>query len=165
MDRLCFTRIDSSRAADVGELQRVMESTQSYYLLLQGRGPASDEAARELADLPEGFPIERKFFYLIRDGSDAVGCLDMLNGYPDPATAFLGLLLIADSLHGRGFGAEALRFAEQTARAWGCTRIRIGVIEANEKGLGFWKHCGFSEIDRRRSDRYTSPLVVLEKPL
>lgn len=149
----------------MAELQRVLESAPDYYLILQGRGPDPDEARREVTSVPDGFPIERKFLYLIHDGSDAVGCLDMLNGYPDSATTFLGLLLVSESFQGRGCGAEALRFSEQTARSWGCRQIRIAVLESNRKALGFWKHCGFTELQRRTSARYSSPLVILEKAL
>jgi GNAT superfamily N-acetyltransferase len=89
----------------------------------------------------------------------------MLNGFPDPEIAYLGLLLLSESFQGRGWGAEALRFAEQAARDWGCTKIRIAVIATNRSGLGFWKHCGFTELERRVSPRYSSPLVILEKPV
>jgi hypothetical protein len=69
--------------------------------MLQGHAPDAGEARRELADVPDGFPIESKFFYLIREGVEAVGCLDVRRGYPDPATEFLGQLLVAESFQGR----------------------------------------------------------------
>lgn len=55
-------RIGSTCTWHVAILQRVLESAPDYYLILRGHGPEPDEAQQEVAAVPDGFPVEQKFF-------------------------------------------------------------------------------------------------------
>ena len=150
---------------DVAQLQAVMEATPSYFLIVQGSEPAPDEAERELVGRPDGVPLDRKHLFLVQLKNTPVGCLELLEGYPDPSVAFLGLLLIVETHQHQGLGREVLRFAKETGKAWHCTSIRLAVADANSSALRFWKHMGFTEIERRKSTSYAGMVTVLERSL
>jgi ribosomal protein S18 acetylase RimI-like enzyme len=98
-----------------------------------------------------------------------VGCIDLIEGYPEPDTATLGLLLIAESFQGQGIGSEAYRATEATVRAWGtCTKIRLGVVRTNAAVLPFWIRLGFTETGESKPyscGPVLSEIVILTKTL
>jgi GNAT superfamily N-acetyltransferase len=94
-----------------------------------------------------------------------IGCFDIVRGYPDSKIAFIGLLLFVESEQGKSHGVEALQYIECLAGQWGCTRLRIAVIETNKRALSFWTREGFVELYRKPSDRYTGDVVFMERAL
>lgn len=119
--------------------------------------------------LPEGKSYEDKFVLGVYGDGVMVGCIDLIRGFPDSITAFVGLLLIAEPFQGRGIGVRAYHLVENYIRAWGtCTKVRIGVVGTNEAVLPFWKKLGFMPTGEVKPYRYgsvMSKVVILVKSL
>ena len=165
MEQLTYRQLSISCDADISQLQAVLEAAPNYYKIIQGKGPSTDEARSELQALPEGHPVAAKFYYLIQGHQRAVGCIDLLRGYPNENVAFIGLLLFVDSWQGRGLGRQALKFAIDLANDWGCGALRIAVVQTNERAISFWSREGFIELYRKESNQYADPVVVMERAL
>lgn len=153
----------------MAELQCVLGSRSDYYERVEGAPPGPAEAQNVYSALPDGFSYDGKHvFGVYRDGA-IVGCIDLLVGYPDSCTAMLGLLLIASSVDGQGFGSTALRLLDDWIREnTVCTRVRIGVVRTNECVLGFWRRMGFvetGEIKPHAHGSLKSEIVVMDKSL
>lgn len=135
---LTFRRLTN----EYDQLLALFERAPAYFQLAEGRPPCLEDARQLLEETPPGTPGEQKFVWgLDQDGLQ--GCLDLVRGYPDAEAAFLGLLLVAQDRRGLGIGAKAVAFARQQAVAWGCRRLRLGVLQDNDDGLAFWAHQGF----------------------
>jgi GNAT superfamily N-acetyltransferase len=138
-------RLLHGEPAEMADLQRVLEGAPQYAELVTGAPPGPADAQSTYSGLPEGKSYEDKFVFGIYCGADMVGCVDLIRGYPDRPTAWLGLLLVAKAFERRGFGSAAYRELEAVVRSWGsCKRIRLSVVRANavvsehillEKGL------------------------------
>jgi len=165
MKDLVYRKITASNNTDIKRLQLVLESAPNYYLTIQGTRPSSDEAFSELTSSPKGLPFENKSFYLIEQDTKAIGCFDILKGYPSKKVAFIGLLLFVESQQGNGLGSRALKFALSLAIKWQLEKIQIAVVQNNHQALDFWEKEGFVELYRQESDDYLAPIIVLELEL
>ncbi|MGE0494527.1 MAG: GNAT family N-acetyltransferase [Vulcanimicrobiota bacterium] len=136
---LTFRRLTN----EYDQLLALFERAPAYFQLAEGRPPCLEDARQLLQETPPGTPPEQKFVWgLEQDGLQ--GCLDLVQGYPDAEAAFLGLLLLAEDRRGLGLGREAVDFTKAQAAAWGCRRVRLGVLRDNHDGLAFWAHQGFT---------------------
>jgi len=161
-------RSDSSE--DLASLQRVLEAAPSYWMRVSAQLPKSSTAKKVFDALPEGKAYEDKFVLGIFDSqSKMIGCVDLIRGYPDPKTAMLGLLFIAEPAQGKGYGKQAYNAIEQLVLSWnGFQKIRIGVVATNGIALPFWKSLGFVESGTRRpheDNGVVSETIVLEKAI
>jgi RimJ/RimL family protein N-acetyltransferase len=155
--------------AEMAALQRVLEGAPRYAELITGAPPGPADAQSTYSALPEGKWYDDKFVFGIYCGADMVGCADLIRGYPDPHTAWLGLLLVAEAFERRGFGSAACRELEAVIRSWGsCQRIRLSVVRVNAQALRFWRKVGFAPTGETKPYRYgalVSEHILLEKRL
>jgi diamine N-acetyltransferase len=153
---------------DLRLLQGVLEAAPGYSIVVTG-GPAGEDAARALVDdrPPDRADVDKSVFGIWR-GDEIVGCADVLRGYPEPGTAFIGLLLLKERWQGIGLGADAYGALQSRLREWKCWKARLAVVETNRQALGFWRAMGFVPTGERpeySGGRVRSHLVVMEKNL
>jgi len=93
-----------------------------------------------------------------------IAILDLITGYPNPKTAFIGWFMVDSALQGngigRGFIAELCAYLKDS----GFDQIRLGCIEDNAEGRRFWERNGFCYTGNQYStEHYT--VLVLQKSL
>jgi GNAT superfamily N-acetyltransferase len=138
-------------------LQAILGGATSYFHLISGLGPGDAEAESLVSALPPSWGPARfpdKHVLLYYDSDTPVACMDLLHGYPDEHTAFLGLLVVAAPR--RGIGRAAVADAEELARSWGATRVQLGVVLSNTPALAFWDAVGYRATGERRPHRMGS---------
>ncbi|WP_376697569.1 GNAT family N-acetyltransferase [Wenzhouxiangella sp. EGI_FJ10305] len=165
MGELEYRKLSVGRSEDVSELQDVLDAAPDYFRRIQGETACRKQAIRELEIVPEGYPTEEKSLYLILEEGVPIGCLDMLNGYPETSVAYIGLLLIVESHRGCGLGRRAADFADKVGGEWGCAVLRLGVLEHDQNALYFWSRQGFVERYIKRSSQFTGKIVVMERAI
>jgi hypothetical protein len=77
-------------------LQRVIGAAPGFALAVTGLPPGPADAQNTFTALPEGKSEDDKFVYGVYLDGQMIGCADVVRGYPDPSTAFIGLLLISE---------------------------------------------------------------------
>jgi len=156
-------------SAVMTELQRVLEDAPTYAERVTGAPPGKADAQSTFSILPPDKSYDDKFVFGVYDDGQMIGCVDLIRGFPQPQTAHLGLLLIAESHQRRGHGKAAYRAVEDIVRSWGaCTQVRIGVVRTNAEVLQFWHALGFVATGEVKPYRYASVVsetVILIKPL
>jgi len=167
-DAIAIRRLEGG-GAELRELQRVLEEAPDYAQRVTGLPPQNADAQSLLAALPEGKTHADKFVFAIYRNREMIGCADLIRGYPHPATAMLGLLLLSERRQRRGMGRRAYCLLEGIVRSWGsCERVRIGVVRSNEQVTPFWTQLGFAPTGEVRPYRHgcvASEVLVFEKPL
>ena len=131
------------------ELQRVHDESADFLQLISGLAPGADDVEGFFKNLPPGKAYEDKFSLGIyaaeRDGERLIGCADLVRGFPDPATAYIGLLLLEPAARGHGLGAEAFAALEAQVRSWsGMHSMRLGVVATTPVAQAFWTRMGFA---------------------
>lgn len=136
--------------SDAAQIQALLERSADYSELVTGAPPGPSDGLSLLQDCPEGKTTDDKMVIgLFTDQDTLIGVLDAIRDYPNPRVWWLGLLLIAPDCRGKGLGQDAYRAFERWAGQQGARRIRVGVIEANQRAYRFWARMGFEPIERR----------------
>ncbi|MBA3459212.1 MAG: GNAT family N-acetyltransferase [Deltaproteobacteria bacterium] len=142
--------------ADAREIQIVLASDRESWQLLEGAPLRPDEATHLLAEVPPGVPLGRKYLWL---GEDVV--IDVVKGYPDARTWYLGLIFIAPSARGAGLGTrlieELCSYISERRGSW----LRLAVVAENHAARRLYDRLGFQFVATRR--RGTQQVDVLER--
>lgn len=162
---LDFRLLTADHGEDVAALSTLFDQAPQYFIVVEGRPSTFQDALDSLTELPPGKAISDKFFGGYWKSGTLVGCMDLIRGHPEPDIAFLGLLLFSESHQGKGLGVQALAHITKLSKSWGCTALRLAVIDKNERGLAFWKREGFHELHRKPTSRFTGDAIVLQTAL
>jgi ribosomal protein S18 acetylase RimI-like enzyme len=81
----------------------------------------------------------------------AAGLVDLQLHWPEPGAAHVRLLLLRESLHGRGLGREATAGLELALRRDGFRALRLSVTGENGGARAFWERIGFAPVERLRA--------------
>ncbi|PKF34385.1 GNAT family N-acetyltransferase [Acinetobacter proteolyticus] len=162
---LSYRLLCSDSETDIASIQAVFEATPNYFKLIQGYSADKNAARNDLKAVPSGHPFTAKFFYAIYHKEQMIGCMDILQGYPESSIVFIGLLLFIESHQGLGYGTQAVHFISGLAHVWGCDRLRIAVVQSNEPAFSFWSKEGFVELYRKELSEYVAPVIVMERKL
>jgi GNAT superfamily N-acetyltransferase len=153
---------------DLGEVNAVFDDLTAYSMQVDGVPKREDAAFAFVTARPSGCELRNKHAFLAKCSGAVIGLLDLIDGYPAPGTAFIGLLAIRQSAQGAGFGRALYQAAEHFAREDLRARtLRLAVVETNPV-LGFWARMGFEPTGETRpfhGERLTSQAVLMEKQL
>ena len=137
MKPVVVRRIDAD-APTKAAVQALHERAADYVQRIWGLPPDPNSGADFFARLPPGKTAADKYTLGVFDGQAMVGCIDLVRGWPDEATAVIGLLLLEPAARGRGIGRQA--FAAIEAQI---TQLRAVVIASNDVARPCWEHLGF----------------------
>ena len=150
---------------DVPPLQTLFDADPEFFQAINGRDIPVGEIR---AALPLGRTIEDKFFFAITQGDSIAGMIDIIRGYPEPTTWFLGFLFLAKDARGAGAGRRALHALYDWVRAQGGTALRLGVVEGNTRARWLYATEGFVFKATREPDPAENRMrrtLVLERPV
>ena len=85
------------------------------------------------------------------EGGEVVGVVTLRT---EAGIAFLGALAVTPSLVGSGLGTRLLEWAEDHARAEGCTEVRLYTNVAMTENLAWYPRRGYHETGRGTVDGY-----------
>ncbi|MBO1438145.1 GNAT family N-acetyltransferase [Meiothermus sp. CFH 77666] len=114
----------------------------TYIALIGGDTPTLNDIRRELETLRHD---TRRQAVLLQREDRVVGFLDYKVAYPDLHSATISLLLIDESLQGRGLGKAAVERLETLLRGR-MDRLYAVVYGNNEQAKRFWERVGFEHL-------------------
>lgn len=104
----------AASAENEAAVQALHERAADYVHRVWGLPPDPDSGREFFERLPPGRSREHKHTFGVFDGERLVGCIDLVRGWPDEATAVIGLLL-EPAVRGRGVGCLAYEAIEAQA--------------------------------------------------
>jgi len=140
-------RAAPAAAHHAGAIQECLEAAPGYFVIAEGRPAAPGAAARLLAEA-EADDRRRVYALVQGEGGPVVGVLDLLFHYPEPGVAHVALLLLRESLQGRGLGREAVTALEEALRAAAFAAVRLSVTDENDAARAFWERVGYAPVGR-----------------
>lgn len=150
-------------------LQKVLELAPDFSERTTGARPVASAAQSMITALPPDKGYKDKFVFNIYCDKNPIGCVDLVRGYPDKETAWIGLLLIDERFHRQGLGREAYEKTEQQLRDWPEIRhIGISVVATNDIAVPFWLKMGFSPTGERKPYKHgsiESEIILMRKTL
>ncbi len=101
-----------------------------------------DGIKEELAALPPGKGYEDKHYIGFFEGETLAAVMDLIDGYPDENTAFIGFFMMHNAKQGKGIGSSIIRdvcrYLSQSFH-----HVRLGYVTTNEQSKAFWLKNGF----------------------
>ncbi len=135
---------------DLPDLQDVLAGAPTYHELVDG-APAGPNAGADLLADAEADPDRRLLLLWPASGGAAAGVVDLQLHWPEPGAAHVRLLLLRESLQGRGLGRETAAALEEALREEGFRALRLSVTGDNGGARAFWERVGFAPVERRRA--------------
>jgi len=137
----------------------VYNANQDFFMLVKGEKATIESSISDISALPPNCTIEQKIYISIWKNGKVVGILDLIEGYPDKTSIWIGLLLVHGNIHGRGIGSKIVCAVLNSAKMSGYKSAQLGVIENNAKGIDFWQKHGFSIF------RHSGNVVIMARSI
>lgn len=106
---------------------------------------------------------ERRPMYGYFDGGELVGFYSL--SPRKGAACELGCLSVLPAHRHKGIGRQLTAHACRTARALGCLKIHIGIVEENTRLRRWYQDQGFVHLGTQKLDRFPFTCGYLEKAL
>ncbi len=157
--------------ADVDALQELIESDPGYTERITGYPPGSSDAQSLLMMRPEHLFEDAKLVLGAFQDDRLVAVADLLRGYPNDHTAFIGLPEVHWNHQGLGLGKATYELVQRYVEtSWNEVRtLRLAVVDTNAHiATGFWLRQGFEPTGEERPyqyDKLESTARLYEKQL
>lgn len=154
----------------VDTVQQILQSAPIFFIKTEGDEMPSESAAKDaMTDLPPNTEPEKKHFLLFFDEKNIpFAVCDLILGYPNEETAFLGLLLLDEKFQNRSLGTTCFNLIQDYIKNFPeINKMQLGFVERNPVE-GFWRKMGFERNGRSRpySGKFVeSTVFVMEKSL
>lgn len=154
---------------DVKAIQTLYEKCVDYMLLVDGHPAGKNAAEEEFQYLPPGRSADDKFMFGIVDPlNELIGVLDVMRGYPDGVTWWIGLLLLVPELRSQGVGEKVLKGFTEYVKVNDGKAIMLGVVDDNKRAYQFWSKKGFEfirETEPRPFGNKTQTVSIMRQKL
>ena len=132
---------------DSGVIQGLWEKCLDDMLLVDGHPASPSAGEEEFHDVPPGKSVDDKFvFGIVNQQNDLVGLLDVVHGYPDETTWWIGLFVLIPEARSQGLGQKIVQGFAEYVRVSRGQAIMLGVVEENTLAYRFWSRLGFESI-------------------
>lgn len=120
--------------------------------------------ADDMKALPPRKEASDKYYLGYYDGDKLIAVMDLIMGFPDEKTAFIGFFMTDTSVQKAGIGSGIIRDLCAGLRDMGLTGIRLGWVKENPQAEHFWRKNGFLKTGvTYDTDNYT--VVVAQRIL
>ena len=138
--------------ADVPLLYAWMLRNDQYFRYCGG-STTPERVRQDLTLCPPGTTPAQKHYVGFFDEDTLVAVMDLIDGYPDADTAFIGFFMMNKDLQGQGTGTAIVRDVLAALRALGYTAVRLGIDKGNPQSNHFWRKNGFTVLREAAQER------------
>lgn len=147
---------------DIETIYRLCQGNKLYYRYCQAE-ISREQILRYLYLRPEGVNEDNKYYLGFFKDELLVAVLDILNGYPDEKTCFIGFFMVNILYQGQGIGTEIIESVLAYIKKIGKAKVRLGIDKENPQSKAFWKKNGFKVI--KEVERLGGTILLAEKIL
>ena len=122
----------------------VYEQNSEYYHAIGAPIASPDTVLEDENGIPSGVDLKRKHYWLIMNGDETIGVIDLIESYPDKPTIYVGLLQIAD--HGKGHGSAVVKQLSAAFKQHGFKQMELAVVMGDDDAFAFWQAQGFKSV-------------------
>ncbi len=104
-----------------------------------------DSIRRDMQALPPKKNMEDKHYIGWFDGDRLIAVMDLIDGYPDARTAFIGFFMTDVSVQRKGVGGTIISELCEYLRVQRYKAVRLGWVKGNPQSEAFWHKNQFVE--------------------
>lgn len=98
----------------------------------------ADSIRQDMAMLPPGKTLEDKYYFGFCLDGTFIAVMDLISGYPDPKTAYIGFFMMNRDAQGKGAGTKIITEICENLKAMGFSRVRLAYAKGNPQSERFW---------------------------
>ena len=121
--------------------------------------PTREQVISDMTITPRGIDPSDKYFFGFIENNDLIAIMDLVDGYPKPEIAFIGLFMMNQEYQGRQIGTEIISETAEYLRALGKAAIRLAIDKGNPQSTHFWKKNGFDVINEVEINGWTKMIA------
>ena len=151
MEKIKITKLSSAyrvRALTGGDLALIwdlcLQNTQFYQYC--GKQPSKELIQSDMELTPPGKALSDKYYVGFFDNETLIAVMDLIDGYPDETTAYIGFFMLAKDRQGRGLGSRLIAEVCGYLKELGFQRVRLGIDKDNPQSNHFWIKNGFTVL-------------------
>ena len=123
-----------------------------------------EDIRRDLQICPPNTAKEQKYYIGFFEGETMMAVMDLIAGYPNEETAFIGFFMMNGDFQGLGLGSKIIEKALNALKNQGFARCRLAIDSGNPQAKHFWLKNGFCIVQEVRQENGRE-LLVSEKEL
>jgi GNAT superfamily N-acetyltransferase len=123
-----------------------------------------DSIRADMKALPPRKTMDDKYYFGFYEGDVLLAVMDLILGFPNDETAFVGFFMMNKEYQGKGIGTKLMQEVYAYLKQCGFKFMRLGYAKGNPQSEHFWLKNGFERTGvEAQNEGYT--VVVLEKEL
>lgn len=139
---------------DVSEVYELCRGNPIYYQHC-GSEVSIDDIKNEMLLLPPGKRPEDKYYIGFYGEAGLVAVMDLIDGYPDQDTVYIGFFMMNQKLQGTGVGTNIIMELLKSFRAIGFSKVKLGYVKSNLQSEKFWLKNHFMKTGKEtQEDEY-----------
>lgn len=140
---------------DLPQVRELLDADPGYAYRVTGAGPRPHDAAELLASGPPGLRPDQKMLLGAVDDHGLAAVIDVLRGWPDPATVHVGLLQVHAARKREGIGRRThALLLDQVAQWPEIVTLRAAIVATNAAHAEpFWAALGYRPTERPKPYR------------
>ncbi len=149
--------------ADVAAVYNLCKENPLYY---QYCPPfvTEDSIRADMAALPPNKNLKDKYFLGFYEGEIMMAVMDLIHGFPNDKTAFVGFFMMNKQFQGNGTGTSLMEEVYEYLKEYGFQYVRLCFAKGNPQSEHFWLKNGFKRTGvEAQNEGYV--VVVMEKEL
>lgn len=137
------------RKLDKNDVDMIYDMSCKNHIFYQYHPPfvTRESILEDMAALPPGKSEDDKCYVGYFDKESLAGVLDLILGYPEKETAFIGLFMVNTQYQNKGVGSEIIGEVTVYLKSLGYREIRLGVDRGNPQSYAFWTKNHFVTIN------------------
>ena len=147
---------------DADSILALCEGNRLYYQYC-GAEPSKEQVLNDLHITPPGIDLSDKYYIGFFQWDTLIAVMDLIDGYPEEDSAFIGFFMMREELQGKQIGSAIIRETAAALKEAGKRAIRLGIDKDNPQSTHFWAKNGFLVINQVERDGWT--VLVAEKTL
>ncbi len=131
--------------SDVEDILKLCLGNPQFYTYTATR-PEREEIQNDMRMTPPGTDPSAKHYVGFYRERDLVAVMDLIDGYPNSETAYIGFFMMNPRYQGQGTGTAIISEAADCLKKAGKTAIRLAIDKGNPQSSRFWEKNGFTAI-------------------
>ncbi len=138
--------------ADIRDVYVLCRENRKYYRYMHTE-PTMRNLTAVISEVPEGSAPENKHFVGFYDGDNRlVAILDLITGYPQKESAFIGWFMVDAKQQGNGIGSQIFADVRAAMKGQGFTGLSLNILKENSEAAKFWEKQGFAFTGKENAD-------------
>ena len=151
---------------DITDVYRLCRGNRRYYRELHER-PSLQALTEVITEVPEGSSAESKLFtgFYDKETGGLIAVLDLITGYPEKDSAFIGWFMVDAKLQGQGIGTQLFSDIRAAMKAQGFSRLTLTARAECKEALDFWQKQGFTKLSEEADTGSGKTLIKMGRSI